>query len=134
MRSLTLGLLAWCAASAQTGWPAYGGGPEDLRYSPLKQINRSNVSRLQVAWTFDATDGPSASQTQPIVVNGVLYGVTPKHATIALDAATGKLLWKFDSGIEGRGPNRGVTYWSSGAALRIFAGVQGFVYALNAAT
>jgi quinoprotein glucose dehydrogenase len=134
MRYFILGLLAWAAATAQTDWPAYGGGTEGLRYSSLKQINRSNVSRLQVAWTFEATDGPSASQTQPIVINGVLYGVTPKHATIALDAATGKPLWKFDSGIEGRGPNRGVTYWSSGADRRIFAGIRSFVYALNAAT
>ena len=133
MKVTYLALTLLSPALSQTTW-TYGGAPEGLRYSPLKQINRSNVAKLQIAWTFDATDGPGASQTQPIIANGVLYGVTPKHATIALDAATGKLLWKFDSGIEGRGPNRGVTYWSSGADRRIFAGVQSFVYALNAAT
>jgi len=114
-------------------WPLYGGAGQ-TRYSPLKQINRSNVARLQVAWTYDTADGPNASQTQPIVVNGVLYGLTPWHKAIALDAATGKLLWRFDSGIEGRGPNRGVTYWSEGAEQRIFAAVQSYVYALDART
>jgi len=134
MRRLTLGLVVCFAAAAQTDWPAYGGGSEGIRYSPLKQINRANVAQLQIAWSYDATDAVGASQTQPIVVDGVLFGVTPKHAVIALNAAIGKLLWQFDSGIAGRGPNRGLTYWSSGADRRIFAGVQSYVYALNATT
>ena len=72
------------------------------------QINRSNVGRLRVAWTYDTADGSGASQTQPLVVNGVLYGITPRHKVVALDGATGKLLWRFDSGMPGRGPNRGL--------------------------
>src|ERR1043166_15307 len=58
------------AHSGEQDWPAYGGGPEDIRYSDLKQINRSNVSRLEVAWTYDAADGPGDPQTQPIMVSG----------------------------------------------------------------
>ena len=58
-------------------WPAYGGHLEGTRYSPLKQITRANVSRLKVAWTYDTADGPGDPQTQPIVVDGVLFGVTP---------------------------------------------------------
>ena len=115
-------------------WPAYGGGPAGTRYSSLKQINRSNVGRLEVAWTWDADEGRGDPQTQPIVIDGVLYGVTPRHKIVALDAATGKLLWKFDSGIAARGANRGLVYWASGSDRRIFAGVQSFVYALDAAT
>lgn len=115
-------------------WRAYGGDAEDIRYSNLKQINRSNVSQLQVAWSYDTADGPGATQTQPIMVKGILYGVTPKHKFVALEAATGKELWKFDSGVAARGPNRGLCYWSSGEDQRIFASVQSFVYALDART
>lgn len=118
---------------ANQDWPIYGGAGQ-IRYSPLAQINRKNVARLKVAWTFDTNDGMNASQTQPIVVNGVLYGETPSHKVVALDAATGKLLWRFDSGIEGRGPNRGLVYWAGGSDGRIFASVQSFLYALDAAT
>jgi quinoprotein glucose dehydrogenase len=115
-------------------WPAYGGNPEDNRYSSLKEINTTNAGKLQIAWTYDTQDVASASETQPIEINGTLYGVTPTHKVVALDAAMGKLRWRFDSGIAGRGPNRGVTYWSSGNEQRIFAGVQSFIYALNAQT
>ena len=99
------------AAATITGatgrdWPIYGGGSSGTRYSPLKQINRSNVAQLTVAWTFDTADGAGASQTQTIVVDGVLYGLTPKHKVIALDGASGKELWRLDQGTPGRGPNR----------------------------
>ncbi len=115
-------------------WPAYGGSAAGIRYSPLKQIDRSNVARLQMVWRWDADEGRGDTQTQPVVVDGVVYGVTPKHRVIALDGVTGNLRWRFDSGIEGRGPNRGVSYWANGNDRRIFAAVRNFVYALDAAT
>jgi quinoprotein glucose dehydrogenase len=131
-------LLVWAAAcaafAADRDWPAYGGEAAGIRYSPLKQINRANVGRLKVAWTFDTHDGPGDPQTQPIVVRGVLYGVTPTHKVVALDAASGKLRWTFDSGIRGRGPNRSVTWWEQGGERRLFAAVQSFVYALDPET
>ena len=120
--------------AAGADWPAYGGTPEQTRYSSLGQINRSNVGRLRVAWTYDTADGSGASQTQPLVVNGVLYGITPRHKVVALDGATGKLLWRFDSGMPGRGPNRGLLYWASGRDRRVFAAVRSYVYALDAST
>ena len=122
------------AGNTDRNWPAYGGGPAQARYSDLKQINSGNVQKLQIAWTYDTADGPGDGQTQPIVIDGVLFGLTPKHKAIALDAANGKLLWQFDSGIAGRGANRSVVYWSSGSDSRIFAAVQSFIYALNART
>jgi quinoprotein glucose dehydrogenase len=122
------------AIRREQDWPAYGGGPEGIRYSTLSQINRANVSRLQVAWSYDTADGAGDPQTQPIMVGDILFGLTPKHKVIALDAATGKLKWRFDSGIEGRGADRGVVYWRSGGDQRIFAGVQSFIYALDAHT
>ncbi len=114
-------------------WPAYGGSPSQTRYSSLRQITRENVGRLQVAWTYD-TGESGGLQTQPIVVDGVLYAYTPTHETIALDAATGRLLWTFDSGIRGQGPNRGVMYWSEGDDRRVFAAVDQYLYALDART
>src|SRR5258708_4310892 len=127
-------LCSFAAPGDGRDWPAYGGHPDGTRYSPLKQITRSNVSRLQVAWTYDTADGTGDPQTQPIVVDGVLFGVTPRHKIIALDAATGRLLWRFDSGIAGRAPNRGLVYWAAGNDRRIFAAVQSYVYALDART
>ncbi len=131
---LILFALESAAQKPARDWPAYGGGPEDIRYSPLKQIDRSNVATLKLAWTYDTADGPGDPQTQPIVVGRVLYGVTPRHKVIALDAATGKLLWLFDSGVPGSGPNRSLVYWANGDDRRIFAAVKNFVYALDAAT
>ena len=68
------------------------------------------------------------------MVGRVLYGYTPTHKTVALDAASGKLLWTFDSGLAGVGANRGLMYWKHGAEARVFAAVDNFVYALDAAT
>lgn len=121
-------------ADRERDWPAYGGGSENIRYSRLKQIDRSNVRWLEVAWRFDARDGDGGLQTQPIVIDGVLYANTPKHRVIALDAATGTLKWKFDAGIDSSGANRGVTWWADGEDQRIFAGVDRFVFALDART
>jgi quinoprotein glucose dehydrogenase len=134
-------------------WPAYGGGPAQTRYSALTEIDRSNVARLEVAWTYDSGE-TGGLQTNPIVIDGVLYTTTPKHKVVALDGATGAIVWKFDSGIEGRGPNRGVTYWDAEAGragqagqagqadrarqpsneARIFTAQGSYLYALSAQT
>ena len=116
---------------ADHDWPMYGGTPQNNHFSPLTQINRKNVKHLHVAWTFD-TEEPGGLQTSPIEVNGVLYGITPAQKIFAVDAATGKLLWKFDSGIKGTQPDRGLSYWSDGKESRIVVGVMNFVYALDA--
>lgn len=114
-------------------WPVYGGQNAADHYSPLTQINRDNVANLRVEWKFDAGE-QGGLQTSPIIVGGVLYAYTPTQKVIALDAATGKLLWKFDSGIASTQPARGVAYWSDGKDARIFAGVMNYLYALDAAT
>ena len=114
-------------------WPVYGGSPEGNHYSPLTQIDRTNVKKLAIAWSFD-TDEKGGLQTSPLMVDGVLYGITPTQKIFALDAATGKLLWKFDSGIVGTQPDRGLAYWSSGNDRRILVGVMNFLYALDGAT
>jgi quinoprotein glucose dehydrogenase len=118
---------------ASKDWPVYGGTAENNHFSPLAQINRKTVKQLSVAWSFD-TEEPGGLQTSPIEVEGVLYGLTPSQKVFALDAATGDLLWKFDSGIIGTQPDRGLAYWSEGKERRIIVGVLNFVYALDAAT
>jgi quinoprotein glucose dehydrogenase len=121
------------AGQEQQDWPAYGGAPENDHYSSLSEIRRDNVRNLALAWSFD-TGEQGGLQTSPLVVAGVLYGVTPTQKVFALDAATGKLLWKFDSGIKGMQPNRGLAYWTDGRHGRLLVGVMNFVYALDAAT
>lgn len=114
-------------------WAAYGGSPEDTHYSSLAQINRSNVKRLKIAWSFD-TGETGGLQTNPLIVDGVLYGISPTQKIFALDAAAGKLLWKFDSGIKGTQPDRGLAYWADQKDKRILVGVMNFLYALDAGT
>jgi glucose dehydrogenase len=102
-------------------------------YSPLAQIDRTNVHRLQVAWTFD-TGEEGVLEFNPLIVGRLLYAYTQSQKVIALDAATGKLQWKFDSGIRGTQPSRGVAYWTDGRQARLFAGVMHYLYCLDAAT
>ncbi|MGH9583876.1 MAG: PQQ-binding-like beta-propeller repeat protein, partial [Bryobacteraceae bacterium] len=120
---------------------AEGGGPANLHYSSLTQINRKNVARLRVAWTYDTHDAfrDSEMECNPIVVDGVLFATTPKLRVIALDAATGRLKWSFDpihGGVLAKMRNRGVTYWDGGrdGGQRIFAVARQYLYALDANT
>ncbi|HUG52563.1 MAG TPA: PQQ-binding-like beta-propeller repeat protein, partial [Vicinamibacteria bacterium] len=127
-------------AGAERDWPVYGGSPEGLRYSRLRQIHRGNVGRLSVAWTFDTGDAFDRSEMQcnPIVVDGVLYATTPKVNVVALDAATGRLIWRFDPHEGDRPPvrarSRGVAFWSDGRAAHVFTSATHFLYALDART
>ncbi len=121
------------AQSPQTGWPVYNGGLDGDHYSRLTQINRDNVHLLQQAWSYD-TGEKGGIQTNPLIVGRILYAYTPKTEVIALDAVTGKLKWKFDSGIVAGQPARGVTYWNDGNRGRIYASVMNFLFCLDADT
>jgi quinoprotein glucose dehydrogenase len=114
-------------------WPVYGGQLANDHYSALAQINRQNVNELRRAWVFDTRE-KGALQTSPLVIGRTLYAYTSSQKVIALDAATGKLLWKFDSGIPATGPMRGLAYWPNGKQGRLFAGVMNFLYALDPTT
>ncbi len=91
------------------------------------------MPQLVEAWRFD-TGESGGFQVNPIVVDGVMYSPTPLHKVVALDAATGRLRWTFDSKLDSRGPNRGVTYWQNGDERRLFVAADQYLYALDAAT
>jgi len=120
-------------AQEQRDWAVWGGSTENNHYSSLTQINRNNVKQLAVAWSFDSQE-EGGLQTSPIVADGVLYGITPTQKIFAIDAATGKLFWKFDSGVKGTQPDRGLAYWTGDKDKRVLVGVMNFVYALDAVT
>jgi glucose dehydrogenase len=111
----------------------YGGQAANDHYSALTQINRRNVNKLHVAWTFD-THEQGGLQTSPLIVGRTLYAYSPSQKVIALDAASGKLVWSFDSGIKGTQPARGLSYWHDASESRLFAGVMNYLYALDPAT
>lgn len=77
---------------ATSEWHEYLGGPDRAHFSPLKQITPENVKNLQVAWEFHTQDTSGQMQSNPIIVDGVLYAPTASIQVVALDAATGKQL------------------------------------------
>jgi quinoprotein glucose dehydrogenase len=134
--------LAAAQAPADSTWPSYGNDPGGGRYSTLAQINRSNVARLQVAWTHRTgalqpetpLNKKAAFEATPILVEGKLFLSTPFNQVIALDPGTGAKLWEHDVKLD-RARNysevtsRGVSAWrdtmaapGAGCRLRIFMG------------
>ena len=112
------------------------GGENNIRYSPLTQVDRSNVSQLKIAWTYDSRDSFKGSEMQsnPVVVDGVLYATTPTLKVVALDAATGRELWKFDPS---NGAPSGSRFRHRGVVVhgdRVFVTYRNWLYALHAAS
>ena len=85
-------------SGASSNWPVYGGDNDHTHFTTLGQISPANVATLKVAWTYTTHDEFAGSEMQanPIVIDGVLYATTPKLHVFALDAATGRELWRFD--------------------------------------
>jgi quinoprotein glucose dehydrogenase len=111
-------------------WRDYGGGPDNSKFSPLKQINKSNVSRLDVAWTYPYGE----TMFNPIVVQGVVYGKGRNSSLVALDAATGKEIW-IHEGLEGI-TRRGMNYWESkdGKDRRLIFSIGDYLQEIDATT
>jgi quinoprotein glucose dehydrogenase len=127
---------ALLSASAGRDWPVYLGDKAASHYSSLAQITPGNVSQLQVAWTWHAGDASGSStqiQCNPLVIDGVLYGTTPRLRVFALDAATGRELWRFEPA-EANGVNRGLAYWTEGDDRRILFGTSHWLHAIDART
>ena len=147
MRAIALLLFAaGCASQGpNTDWRVTGSDPGNTRFSPLDQIDTTNVARLRVAWVYHtgdlAPDQHGEIQATPIVVAGVLYATTPALAVIALRAASGKLVWRFDPRTthDARRTdlshvNRGVVYWADASDRRIFFTAGRRLYGLDART
>jgi len=141
-RAAALAILACACAGAPASWasgqdwPEYLGGPDRGHYSTLDQINTSNVSALKLAWEYHSGDF-GQMQCNPIIVHGRLYGATGTSQIFALDAATGRQLWRFTTPgdtIPIPKNDRGVTYWTDGTSERILCTVDSWLYALDAKT
>jgi quinoprotein glucose dehydrogenase len=139
------------AQRARHEWPVYGGDHGATRYSPLDDIDRANVARLQVAWTWKPAERalpefgtqPGNFQNTPLMIEDVLYVSTPYNRVVALDARTGQELWRYDPEPfkDGQPPNgtgfvhRGVAAWRDEAGrLRIFMNSRYRLICLDAKT
>jgi quinoprotein glucose dehydrogenase len=135
MKKLVFLCLVACART-NVDWPVYQGSDEKTHYTTLDQITPENVGQLQVAWTYDTKDAFEGSEMQsnPVVIDGVLYAMSPKQRAFALDAATGKELWSFDpTGGKFTGPRiryRGVVVHDG----RVYFNYRYRLFALDART
>ncbi|MBL8960343.1 MAG: pyrroloquinoline quinone-dependent dehydrogenase [Gemmatimonadetes bacterium] len=147
---------AWTSAHGQSlvEWPVYGGDPGGMKYSRLADINRANVRRLAPAWHWDTGDPanppadsgrparPGNFQATPLMVNDTVYVPTPLNQVVALDANTGRELWRFDpqayrAGQPSNGTglvHRGVAMWTDGKERRIYINSRWRLFALDAST
>ena len=140
------------STSAAGEWTHYGGNAGSQKYSPLDQITRDNVSRLDVAWRWASPDNPLVAadpllrpgmyHDTPLMVRGVLYTVTSLGQIAAIDPASGQTRWVFDpeSWKNGRPGNlgfvhRGLAYWSDGTSERLLLGTgDAYLIAVDAKT
>jgi quinoprotein glucose dehydrogenase len=128
-----------------TGWSVYGGSKKNDRYSGLKDIDTNNVTQLQVAWTYHTGDAGAMTQIQvnPLVIDTLLYGVSPKLKLFAVNAASGKEIWTFnpaDLATSSKEPFyfsmnacRGITYYAGDKDdRRIFFGASSYLFCIDA--
>src|SRR5437867_387760 len=136
--------------SRQVEWLYYGGDPANTKYSPLADITLQNVQRLQIAWQWKHWETPLGQygttpgffESTPLMIDGVLYVTTPYNSIAAVDAETGKELWRFDGEayklgqvLSGSGWQlRGTAFWRDGGRLFIFLNSRHRLFALDART
>jgi quinoprotein glucose dehydrogenase len=157
LAALGITVCLWTATVAQQ-WPHYAGDQAASHYSPLDQISASNVTKLAIAWEWKPNEKvlpqfgtrPGAFQNTPLVIDNVMYLSTPYNQVAALDATTGRELWRYDPKAyeDGQPPNgqgfahRGVVAWrdpspslrASGNDLRIFINARYRLIQLDART
>lgn len=149
-----LALLFGCQAVPEADergveWPVYGGDPGGMKYSALTEINRENVQRLELAWTWNTGEGPMPTagdafvspgpfEATPLMIGDTLYLSTPYSRAVALDANTGEELWSYDPRAYEWGQtywhHRGVATWTDGTERRVFINSRWRLIALDATT
>jgi quinoprotein glucose dehydrogenase len=131
-------------------WPSYAADSDSTHYSPIRDINRENVSGVQRAWEWKTAEEPLSEygtrpgmfENTPLMIDDVLYLSTPYNRVVALNAETGAELWTFDpkAYVDGQPPNgtgfvhRGVAAWRDGNDLRIFMNSRARLFCLDART
>ena len=131
--ALVWAVIAGLSLSSQTPpreWRDYAGGPDSSRFAASTEITKANVNRLHVAWSYPA----GQTDFNPIVARGVVYGRGVNGSFVALDAATGKLIWTHE-GVQGF-TSRGVNYWEAkdGKDRRLIFSVANLLQELDAQT
>src|SRR5262245_32697087 len=138
------------SSSRQVEWLYYGGDQGGMRFSPLGDVNKETVQRLQQAWQWKHWETPLAEyrttpgffESTPLMIDGVLYVTTPYNSIAALDAETGKELWRFDGEAYKLGQVlsasgwklRGTAFWRDNGKLRIFLNSRHRLFSLDAQT
>ena len=137
--STLLGLLIGGAATTPqkqpySNWSDYGGSSDSMQYSALKQINKANVSKLELVWSYKAPDHRGNFGFNPLIVDGVMYVIGQNNAIVALDATTGKQIWSHP--VEANMANRGINYWESKdrSDRRLIFGAGNYLQELHATT
>ena len=126
-------------AGENIDWPEYNGNGNRDHYSAIDQITKENVSHLKIAWQYasggaDTVGNKSQMQCNPVIVDGILYGVSASIQVFAIDASNGKELWKTHVADNNGTLSRGITYFADSAVKRIFFGAGKFLYAFDALT
>ena len=149
-----VGVVATAGAQQRSGemveWPFVGAEQSASKYSPIADIDASNVEQLEIAWTWEPNElpnqefrtRPGSFEAMPLMIDNVIYVSTMYTRVVALDAETGEQLWAFDpeawrTGPDGGPPggfkHRGVAVWGAGGDMRIFINSRDSLYALDAA-
>src|SRR5215472_14643367 len=127
-------------ATAGDEWPTYGLTQSETRFSPLKDINTTNVQRLGASWAYDVGSGGGGQEATPLVWNGAIYGITNWSIVFAVDARTGKERWRWDPEVNQTTVrariccgvvNRGIAIYNG---MIIAPAIDGRLFALDADT
>ena len=124
--------MTWCVVALQPQrvgeWTMVGLNYSEQRYSPLKQIDTTNVGRLELAWSYEVGSGGGQQEATPLVINGVIYAITNWSVALALDARTGKELWRYDPEINHKIDEPGTDQLCCGVLNRGVAAYEGKIF------